>query len=144
MNQLIEEKALNFLAQREHSRYELAIKLERYSFSQIDINETLDYLQSKNWLNDQRFCEEVIRSKKNKGQGPLKIQAELLRKGVDKDIIAHLIDIDDEDWGNIVTQVREKKFGQSVPDDYHAIAKQQRFLRSRGFSYWQIKQIFSE
>ena len=48
------------------------------------------------------------------------------------------------DWALIVQGVREKKFGQELPNDYKDKAKQSRFLYGRGFDTELINIALSE
>ncbi len=126
--------AMDYLARREHTRVELVRKLESKGFDLVEINETLDRLQSQQLLNDARFAEGFAEGRVKRGAGPLKIRVELAQHGVDETLINDVINALDVDWGEQAQQVWQKKFSQK-PTNMQERAKQQRFLQQRGFSH---------
>ena len=72
----------------------------------------------------------------NQGKGPVIISSELRRRGIEN------FDLTIFNWFELAKEVREKKFGQSLPSDYKTQAKQKRFLKSRGFGFDEINQAF--
>ncbi len=91
---------------------------------------------------DERFTESFVHHRISMGQGPIKIQQELRQRGVDQNLIDNVFTAESCDWLSLASEVRIKKFGQSIPDDYQKKAKQLRFLYSRGFSGELINQLF--
>lgn len=83
---------------------------------------------------DNRFAEMYIHVRIQKGFGPLRIRQELRDRGIGDDLISQYLDRPDEDWLRISRQVREKKFGNALPDDMNSKVKQSRFLQQRGFN----------
>ena len=71
----------------------------------------------------------------------MRIQQELKQKGVSAELIEQYLDNNDY-WRNIAKEVREKRFGATLPKDYKDIAKQMRFLQYRGFSNEQLRHLF--
>jgi len=51
---------LNLLAKKDHSQSEILNKIEKYEFNQIEIDEALKYLKSKNFLNDEKYAYNII------------------------------------------------------------------------------------
>lgn len=94
----IRNSALIYLARREHSRLELFNKLIQKGHSPDLINTVLDQLIVDRLLNEERFVEAFVYSKTNKGQGPLKIVAELKQKGICSVLIEQYIDVGDKAW----------------------------------------------
>ena len=74
-------KALNYLARREHSRLELKRKLSQFSDNIDDINAVLDKLDDKKLQSDERFSESFIHSKASK-YGQERLKETLKQKGV--------------------------------------------------------------
>ena len=135
--------AERFLARREHSAYELKQKLTRHSDDAELIAEVIAALQKENWQSDQRFVESYVRSRTERGYGPLIIQAELIGKGVDESLITNAIGQLNERAEHTIKQAYEKKYGQQPIADYQDKAKRMQFLQRRGFSHEQIKQLFT-
>ena len=87
-----------------------------------------------------RLAESFIRSRANRGQGPLKIRMELRNKGISDAEIELAMEEAATDWQAIAIEVAEKKFQLEDPDPRQR-AKRQRFLQQRGFSFEQIQAV---
>ncbi len=126
----IRARAIRLLARREYSRHELSRKL-------IDaepqvITTVLDQLQAEGLLSDQRFAEQMVHQRIQKGQGPLRIQADLAARGVDSTIITAALDTANIDWAEQLATVAARKL-QGATCDRPAQARLGRFLLTRGF-----------
>ena len=131
-------KAIQILSRREHSQLELAQKLQNKGFDKATIATVIGLLIAKNYQSDERFAEEFITMRFNQGKGPQLIIAELSQRGVrNADLSAY-------DWHASVKSIRETKYGAQIPNKYQKLAKQKRFLQSRGFSFDSINQAFSK
>ncbi|MCG8432680.1 MAG: recombination regulator RecX [Gammaproteobacteria bacterium] len=131
--------ATGLLARREHSAFELQRKLQSRGVQSALIEQLIEELQQENLLSDVRFTEQFVRSRSERGSGPVKIRLELQERGVNDKHIDATIQALARDWVRAAAQVREKKFGKTVPSDYTEQAKQARFLQSRGFTAEQIR-----
>jgi regulatory protein len=141
-NKEIRRKAMDLLARREHSVAELRHKLLARGYVQPAVDEQLHLLEQENLLSDQRFAESYVNFRSKKGFGPVRIRHELKEKGVNVALIEEYLDNNDY-WRNIAKEVREKRFGATLPKDYKDIAKQMRFLQYRGFSNEQLRHLFN-
>lgn len=135
----IREAALNCLARREHARAELLQKLLKRNFPLAEIEETLNELTKESLQSDERFAECYVKSRAERGFGPIHIQAELRSRGVAQDLIQKSLDTKSTAWQNLAALVRKKKFGATLPQDFAAKMKQSNFLRYKGFTNEQIK-----
>ena len=134
--------AVYSLAMREHSRLELFNKLKVKVFSEgVNLDDLLDELSEKNYLNEERFAECFVRSRVNRGQGRLKITNELQRKGISQSLIQQSMTKNEIDWYEIAAVQIEKKYGTTQPEDYKEKTKRMRFLSSRGFDTYIIRDI---
>jgi regulatory protein len=129
----IYERAIAYLARREHSSSELRLKLVKVGFESTDIDDVLKKLSENNLQSDSRFAENYLRYRSNRGYGFQRIRQELKEKGVSTDIISEALEQAEIDWFTLAIEVRCKRFGENIPDDYKDRAKQQRFLQYRGF-----------
>lgn len=138
-----EAAAVRLLAQREHSRQELAQKLRQRCDCDTDsLNNLLDHLQTLGYLDDARYAGMFVRSSVMRGRGPQRIAYELRERGVDDTIVAQALAEADVDWCTLASEQREKKFGRVIPADYKERARQSRFLAGRGFYMDTIKAVF--
>lgn len=104
-----EQKCLNALARREHSRAELLAKAQ--DIPEDIAHAVLDTLAEKGWQSDARFVEQYVRSKANQGNGRLKIQQALRQKGVDGSMLREALDA--IDWIDIAGNVYAPKIPPS-------------------------------
>ena len=133
------KQALGLLARREHSRLELRRKLLARSHARDIADQVLDRLQQERLLDEARFAEQFVRSRVGRGQGPAKIRAELLRRGVGESLIDATLAEAECDWVALAAAARRKRFGAGSPRAYRERARQVRFLTSRGFGFGQIQ-----
>ena len=124
------------LTMREHSQLELSKKLKLKGFDDTDIKTSIDLLIEQRYQSDERFSEAFILMRYNQGKGPVIISSELKKRGIEN------FNLSIFDWFELAKEVRDKKFGQNIPSDYKAQAKQKRFLKSRGFDFDQINKAF--
>ncbi len=125
--------AVDLLARREHSRLELTRKLAARGFPDDVIAPALDALERAGTLAAARFTESFIRSRLARGQGPVRIRAELAERGVAGEQAAELLNSADIDWRAAARDARRKRFGAAPPRDFRERARQARFLQYRGF-----------
>ncbi len=135
------DKAIQLLARREHSQFELNQKLIRKGYSEEETAPALESLVKKGWLSDYRFTEAWIRHRIRGGFGRLKILSELNQKGIAPDLASNCIQQADVDWFALALKVRLKKYPKPW-SDYKEKAKQYRYMLSRGFEHDQIQYSF--
>lgn len=139
-------RALQWLAQREHSRLELRRKLLRRLRDEArhdpagaqavpadhpaEVEAVLDWLQAHRYLSDERFVESRVHARAARF-GNLRIHQELSQHGVEltPDIASELRDSETAR----ARGVHQRKFG-SPPVTPADRARQARFLAGRGFS----------
>lgn len=131
--------ALGLLARREHSRRELERKLASRGFAAEVTAEVLDGLERSGALAADRFTESFIRTRIARGQGPVRLRAELSSRGIAEELIAAALGAAEWDWEAAARRARIKRFGRPTPRDRVERAKQIRFLEYRGFAAAQIR-----
>ena len=136
----IYNKALDLLSRREHSRKELYLKLTKRFESKEDINLNLDRLEEKNLLSDSRFAEEYVQARRKKGFGPIKISAELEKRGVNESLISNEIDKFD-DWEDLAELSFKKRFPDGVSKDFQKLQKQKTFCQTKGLLFAKLNQF---
>lgn len=126
----LRERAMNYLARREHSRAELARKLAPHDEADV-IAALLDQLEQENLLSNTRYAEALAHSRAGR-HGSARLKSELREKGVPEAILAEVVAQARDGDLAAARGVWLKKFG-SPPVDAKERAKQQRFLLGRGF-----------
>ena len=140
----IRHKAMDLLARREHSRLELYRKLvQRFPDDSELLNPVLDRLAEENLQSDQRFAESYLESGAGKGYGPLRISAELQKRGIASSIIDQSFQNCAVNWQLLAYNVLRKKYSDQA-ESFAERAKRSRFLQYRGFELEQIKQALAQ
>jgi regulatory protein len=125
-------RALRLLSQREHSRLELERKLKAFEETPGELAEALDFLQAKDFINEQRVVESVVNRRSAK-LGASRVRQELQAKGLPVEAIVQAVQEMRSTELERAREVWRKKFG-APPEDLAGRMKQIRFLVSRGFA----------
>ena len=132
------DAGIGLLARREHSVRELRTKLAARGYGPDGIEAALETLCERGLLSDERFASAFLRSRRERGQGPLKIRAQLMQRGVNSELIDAALSGAGVDWDECAQAARSRRFGESPPADHAQRAREARFLRGRGFSSGQV------
>ena len=130
--------ACRYLGRREYACKELADKLMRRGIPPGVVAETLVELESEGLVSDQRFAETFARSRVSRLYGPLKIRAELIKRGVDSSLINHVLLEYEDRWLQSAQQWIRKRIG--AEPDRKEKARLYRSSTSRGFTHEQVMQ----
>ncbi len=139
----LRERAMDLLARREHSRFELNRKLCTRGFLSAAVEEVLTVLAKEGLQSDERFCESYVHSRAIAGFGPKRIEMELRQRGVAANLIARYVHQDDDKWRHALERVWKKKYASCAASGSER-AKQQRFLLQRGFAALDIQQLLKK
>jgi len=136
-------RALQWLANREHSRHELRTKLLRAAQDDDDaaakIDALLDQLTAQGLLSERRFVESRVNARQAR-LGTRRIEHELSQHHVTLDP-ALQVQLRASEWAR-AREVWRRKFGARAPDAVGR-ARQARFLIGRGFSADMVRKIVS-
>jgi len=134
-------RALRYLSQREHSRYELERKLKSHEQEPGELARALDELQAKGFINEQRVAESVVH-RRGERLGASRVRQELIAKGLDGETVAAAMRTLKSTETERAREVWRRKFGAPA-EDAAARAKQMRFLAGRGFAPDAIRKAVS-
>jgi regulatory protein len=140
---VVEQAAVRLLARREHSTDELERKLIAKGHPAPVVHEVVEKLAGKRLVSDERFVASFIEHHARRGQGPVRIRAELRRHGIDPERIEAEFQRSEIDWRQLAMEVCRRKFGSSRRENLRERAKQARFLQYRGFDADQIRAALS-
>ena len=129
----IRAAALALLARRDWLTGELSAKLQSSGCDPEATCGVVGELVRERLLNDTRYAERYVDSHAERGQGPLRIAADLASLGAPRDLIEAAIE-SGPDWRALAREVRRRKFGAVPPDSQADKGRQARFLQYRGFS----------
>ncbi len=126
---------INLLARREYSEFEIRCKMQEKCFTELEIDEVLRYCQQKNWQNDQRFTENYLVFRSQRGYGLNRIKQELQQlKGISSKVIQQALDEAGINWSELALTVLRKKFPQfATISEVKMKQKVWRYMLSHGF-----------
>ncbi|MDP3580850.1 MAG: regulatory protein RecX [Ignavibacteria bacterium] len=143
------DSAFRFLGLRLHSTSELKLKLQKKKHQQEIIEKVLTYLAEKNYLNDEEFAKQFVAERiKRKKVGIGKLTAELMKKGIKRELIKeNLLDIDQEKYLENATEIAQKKLLQirkKETEERKISAKLYSFLAGKGYESDLIRKVITK
>jgi len=135
----LRERALGFLARREHTRTELRRKLAPHAVSPAELDALLDELVRRKLLSEERFAEARAHVLARKF-GAARIERDLRARGVSAEQAASAAGEARATEFERAREVWRRKFGAPATN-LKERARQGRFLLSRGFSTDVINRI---
>ena len=131
------ERALAMLDRRDYSRAELLKKLIEKGEEESDATAAVERLAELGFVDDARYAPIIVRHYAAKGYGPRRVQQELQRRGIPKEL-----------WDEALTQMPEQddtidrllrsKLKSAAPDRAE-LKKAQDFLLRKGYGWEEIK-----
>lgn len=136
------DDAIRLLSRREYSRHELVERLAAKGHEPAAIGECLDDLAERGLQSDARFAESFVRSRIQRGQGPMKIRVELERRGLDREQVSAAFaegePAGEPDWFALACDALARRFS-SPGETPRERARRERFLAGRGFAFEQVR-----
>lgn len=138
-------RALKFLSYRMRSTKEVMDKLKREGFQDFIIQDTIDYLEEYNLIDDLQFAKSFMKSKiSNNTYGPEKIRYELYKKNIPKEIIEEVLNEYPDEY-SIAYELAAKKIKSYKTDDKRKLyGKLGSYLQQKGFSYGCILRVLED
>jgi regulatory protein len=130
--------AFDALARRDHASADLRRKLLEKGYDAGVVAALLDVLRAEKLLDDRRYAENFVAYHAARGQGPLRVRAELRRHGLEGIPVEECLDAF-PDWIVQLRKAQQKKFGAKLPSNYADKQRHARFLGYRGFTSAQIR-----
>jgi regulatory protein len=130
--------ALDALSRRDHSCHDLRRKLLDKGYDAAVVAPLLEVLCGEKLVDDRRYIENFVAYHAARGQGPLRVRAELRRHGIEGALVEEYLG-GYPDWIGQLRKTRQKKFGAEPPTLYADKQRQVRFLGYRGFTSAQIR-----
>jgi regulatory protein len=125
--------AVSLLARRDFASGELRQKLGSQGYDAAVAAAVVAELTEERMLDDARYAENYVAYHVSRGQGPLRIGADLRSLGVPAALVEAALDTG-PDWRELARTVRIRKFGAELPAEWTEKTRQARFLQYRGFS----------
>lgn len=129
--------AVSILSRRDHSERELITKLSQKGYTD-GAEEAIAKLKDGGYVSDERFARLYVRELQTfKKYGKRRIEQELYRKGIDREIIREVVDEADFDEDELVSLIK-RKYGRYLSDE-KGVAKTINGLLRMGYSYGEIR-----
>ncbi len=93
-NEIFQAKtsAYRYLGNRNHSSFELKLKLSKKGYQKEIINKVIIELKGKGYIDDHKFAESFVRTRvERRKEGIVKINSELRKRGINNEIISEVI-----------------------------------------------------
>lgn len=137
----IKKASFNFLGRRPHGEKELFLKLLKKGYEKKLINEVIEELKEKKLLDDEHFAALYLEENMHRKMwGRKKAEAELFKKGIDREIVKRVLDLvcETEDPLEQAKSALGKKLKTvkiTEENKEKVRVKLFRFLVARGFEY---------
>jgi regulatory protein len=125
--------AVTLLARRDFAHLELHEKLTSRGFDADSVTAVLAELTAERLLDDERYAQNYVSFHARRGQGPVRIAADLRKHGLSGESIEAAL-ASGPDWHALARSARVARFGPKPPGSWAEKARQARFLQYRGFS----------
>ncbi|MDI6601774.1 MAG: regulatory protein RecX [Thermoanaerobacteraceae bacterium] len=137
--------ALNYL-RIPHTRYELVNKLKQKKFNTNDVEDVVNYLTDRGYLDDEKYVKVYIDYYLFvKGESKKAVVYKLLNKGIDKNIIDGVFDdIQDYDEVEAISKIVKQKFKNVDFTDKTVVLKVKKYLYAKGFSFEAINKAIKK
>jgi regulatory protein len=137
------------LARRDHSRHELDTKAVQKGYDPGFVTSILNELEQNGYINNMDFARKYAADKFSLQKwGPVKIRSELIRKGVDKQVIDQVLLKETEDFelNKICVDLilKRKCHFSRESDSYKRKQKIASYLQRRGFSFDTINRVLPD
>lgn len=127
------DAAIALLARRDFASGELRERLASRGFAAPAASAAVSDLIAQGVLNDERYAQNYVTYHAGRGQGPVRIGADLRAHGLPQLLIDAALDAG-PDWRAAARAARSRRFGRQLPESWRDKARQARFLQYRGFS----------
>lgn len=132
--------ALKFIERSYKTEKEIKEKLQSRGYAEEVISRVMEFLKEYAFIDDAKYAQMYVNDRiKNKGRN--KIKYDLIRKGIDEDIINTKINgVDSEEELNTALELGNKKYNSIIKreqDERKIKQKLSQFLVSRGYT-WEI------
>ncbi|MDY0362345.1 MAG: regulatory protein RecX [Desulforegulaceae bacterium] len=142
------EASLNYLKIRDHSRFELELKLKKKGFSSSQIKEAIHKCLEYKFIDDEKFAKNYFEVEKRKLNGPLKIKADFYKKGIAAEISDRLIsdfEGSQEEYDLALKYFLKSKYKIDKKDSFNKKAQAyMRIMSQKGFSKSVVIDIFEQ
>lgn len=134
-------RAMHLLEKQDRTRKNLEDKLRESDYPQIAIDAAIAYVESFHYIDDERYARSYVHFHQE-GKSKRRIQQDLMQKGIDRDVIALVLEEEYEtSEEDMIRDLLRKKHYDPESADAKERSKMYRFLAGRGFSSGDISRV---
>ena len=134
-------RAMHLLEKQDRTRKNLEDKLRESDYPQIAIDAAIAYVESFHYIDDERYARSYVHFHQE-GKSKRRIQQDLMQKGIDRDVIALVLEEEYEtSEADMIRDLLRKKHYDPESADAKERSKMYRFLAGRGFSSGDISRV---
>lgn len=134
-------RAMHLLEKQDRTRKNLEDKLRESDYPQTAIDAAIAYVESFHYIDDERYARSYVHFHQE-GKSKRRIQQDLMQKGIDRDVIALVLEEEYEtSEADMIRDLLRKKHYDPESADAKERSKMYRFLAGRGFSSGDISRV---
>ena len=134
-------RAMHLLEKQDRIRKNLEDKLRESDYPQTAIDAAIAYVESFHYIDDERYARSYVHFHQE-GKSKRRIQQDLMQKGIDRDVIALVLEEEYEtSEADMIRDLLRKKHYDPESADAKERSKMYRFLAGRGFSSGDISRV---
>lgn len=134
-------RAMHLLEKQDRTRKNLEDKLRESDYPQTAIDAAIAYVESFHYIDDERYARSYVHFHQE-GKSKRRIQQDLMQKGIDRDVIALVLEEEYEtSEADMIRDLLRKKHYEPESADAKERSKMYRFLAGRGFSSGDISRV---
>ena len=134
-------RAMHLLEKQDRTRKNLEDKLRESDYPQTAIDAAIAYVESFHYIDDERYARSFVHFHQE-GKSKRRIQQDLMQKGIDRDVIALVLEEEYEtSEADMIRDLLRKKHYDPESADAKERSKMYRFLAGRGFSSGDISRV---
>lgn len=144
------QRALDYLAYKPRTTEEVRRKLRKKEIPRAIIDTVIDQLTERGYLDDDEYARMYVQRRfSHKGYGPVRLQAELQKRGIDRPLaetaVEELFAEEDQlDAARRQAEARWPRITRRKDDPRKRRDSLYRYLKRRGFTYDVIREVIDE
>lgn len=131
--------AFLILGRRAHTKKELTDKLLKKEYSPECVAETVLYMEEEGYINDRDYAERYLNDAVElKKHGMARIKQDLLRKGIDREIVEEVLENTEKDNTETIKKILEIRLPKVDLNDKKQRDRLIGYMLRRGFRYGEV------
>lgn len=142
------QTALNFVSYKPRTEYQVVVKLRKEKFTNEEINTAVQFLKEFGYIDDFHYAQRyVLYAKVQKKSSKRKIEIDLTKRGINKDIISNVLKetfSEDEELENAMKIAHKKYETLLARNAQQPEQKLINYLLGKGFSFEVTKEVIEK